>query len=141
MQCPVLRNLYGHSVRMDIVARDSAGRQFDLEAQRKIERSIPRRLRYYSSMTDTRMLSSGRNYDDLQNSYTIFIMENDIGKRDQPFYCFKRWDGSREMEDSLKVFSRGRFLSTSPRKRRFTKKSSRKKSSRTRNQPFACVFA
>ena len=54
------RNLYGHSVRMDIVARDSAGRQFDLEAQRKIEKSMPRRLRYYSSMTDTRLLARGQ---------------------------------------------------------------------------------
>lgn len=98
------RNLYGHSVRMDVVARDAAGRQFDLEVQREKERWMPQRLRYYSSMTDTRMLDSGRNYGDLQDSYTIFIMEDDIGKRGQPFYCFKRWDGTREMEDGSYLF-------------------------------------
>ena len=65
---------------------------------------MPQRLRYYSSMTDTQMLDSGRNYGDLQDSYTIFIMEDDIGKRGQPFYCFKRWDGTREMEDGSYLF-------------------------------------
>ena len=99
-----LRNLYGHSVRMDVVARDAAGRQFDLEAQREKEKWLPQRLRYYSSMADTRMLDSGRNYGDLQDSYTIFIMENDIGKRGQPFYCFQRWDGASEMEDGSYLF-------------------------------------
>ena len=98
------RNLYGHSVRMDIVARDSAGRQFDLEAQRKIEKSIPRRLRYYSSMTDTRLLARGQDYADLPDSYTIFIMEKDIGKRGLPLYCFKRCDGTEEMEDGSYLF-------------------------------------
>lgn len=98
------RNLYGHSVRMDILARDAAGRQFDLEAQREKEKWLPQRLRYYSSMTDTRLLKSGTNYGDLPDSYTIFIMENDIGKRGQPFYCFKRWDGTREMEDGSYLF-------------------------------------
>ena len=55
-------------------------------------------------MTDTRLLKSGTNYGDLPDSYTIFIMENDIGKRGQPFYCFKRWDGTREMEDGSYLF-------------------------------------
>ena len=83
---------------------ESPGRQFDLEAQREKEKWLPQRLRYYSSMTDTRLLKSGTNYGDLPDSYTIFIMENDIGKRGQPFYCFKRWDGTREMEDGSYLF-------------------------------------
>ena len=83
---------------------NDAGGQNSSPLSREKEKWLPQRLRYYSSMTDTRLLKSGTNYGDLPDSYTIFIMENDIGKRGQPFYCFKRWDGTREMEDGSYLF-------------------------------------
>ena len=110
-----IRNPYGHYVRLDIAAEDVRGRRFNIEVQRDSQKAPPQRLRYYSSMADTRMLKSGADYDSLADSYTIFLMEEDIKKRGRPLYCFKRRDDAEDLDDgSYLLYVNGAYEGNDP---------------------------
>ena len=77
-----LKNLRGRSLRLDVLARDSKGRMYNLEVQRKdID---PRRSRLHSGMADGVALEAGDDFSDLPDSYVIFIMERDPFKKGLP---------------------------------------------------------
>ena len=46
------KNLQGRSAILDCVARDSEGRQFDVEEQQESEGASPKRARYHSGLMD-----------------------------------------------------------------------------------------
>ena len=83
-------NLYGRSVRFDVLAEDSAGRLYDCEIQRANEGAIPRRARYNSSMLDARELKKSAKFSDLPETWVIFITENDIYREGCPLYHVER---------------------------------------------------
>ena len=85
-----IQNLYGHSAQLDILAQDGLGRYFNVEVQRSDEGAPARRARYYSSVLDTHFLQPGVDYDDLPDSYVIFITENDVLKKNRPLYTVDR---------------------------------------------------
>lgn len=85
-----IQNLYGHSAQMDILAQDGLGRYFNVEIQRSDEGAPVRRARYYSSVLDTKFLQPGVDYDELPDSYVIFITENDVLKKKLPLYTVDR---------------------------------------------------
>lgn len=85
-----IQNLYGHSAQLDILAQDGLGRYFNVEVQRSDEGAPVRRARYYSSVLDTHFLQPGVDYDELPDSYVIFITENDVLKKNRPLYTVDR---------------------------------------------------
>ena len=85
-----IQNLYGHSAQLDILAQDGLERYFNVEVQRSDEGAPVRRARYYSSVLDTHFLQPGVDYDDLPDSYVIFITENDVLKKNRPLYTVDR---------------------------------------------------
>ena len=85
-----IQNLYGHSAQLDILAQDGLGRYFNVEVQRSDEGAPVRRARYYSSVLDTHFLQPGVDYDELPDSYVIFITENDVLKKNLPLYTIDR---------------------------------------------------
>ena len=85
-----IQNIYGHSAQMDILAQDGLGRYFNVEIQRSDEGAPVRRARYYSSVLDTKFLLPGVDYDELPDSYVIFITENDVLKKELPLYHVNR---------------------------------------------------
>ena len=48
-------NLFGRSVRLDIYANDSDGKQYDIEVQQKNSGAAPERARLNSSLFDARL--------------------------------------------------------------------------------------
>ena len=68
----------GRSITIDIYARDSDGKIYDVEVQRADRGADFHRARFHSSMIDTRMLRGSQNFKDIHDSYVIFITENDI---------------------------------------------------------------
>ena len=71
-------------VRLDIYVIDNEGRRFDIEMQLITNPEINKRSRYYSSMMDANELLKGQDYDQLSDSYVVFICLNDIfGKSKQ----------------------------------------------------------
>lgn len=81
-----LKNLYGHSVRLDIHAVDENGTQMDIEIQRADKGADVKRARYNSSMLDVNTLVSGEEYNKLPETYVIFITENDVLGGSLPIY-------------------------------------------------------
>ena len=80
------RNLFGRSVRLDIVAEDESGRLYNVEIQRADEGTDPRRARYHAAMLDSHALKKGDAFSALPETYIIFITENDYLGKGKPSY-------------------------------------------------------
>ena len=73
-----IKSLQGRGVRFDVFARDSKGREYDIEIQRADKGAEPRRARYNSALMDANALKSGEHIGKLRDTYVIFITENDV---------------------------------------------------------------
>ena len=93
------KNLQGRSAIMDCVARDSEGKQFDVEIQQDNEGASPKRARYHSGLLDMNTLNPGQDFDELPESYVIFITRDDILGYDFPIYHIDRH--IKEADDSF----------------------------------------
>lgn len=85
-----VENLLNRSVRLDILATDSEGRKINIEIQRADKGAGRRRARYNSSMMDAGLLEKGKDFDELPETYVIFITENDVLGRGKAVYQIER---------------------------------------------------
>ena len=85
-----LKNLQGRSARLDIFAIDSAGKIYDIEIQRNDKGASEKRARYNSSLLDSNITEPGDEFEDLPETYVIFITENDVLKSNLPIYHIDR---------------------------------------------------
>ena len=84
------KNLQGRSAILDCVVRDSEGRQVDVEIQQDNEGASPKRARYYSGLMDMNTLNPRQDFDELPESYVIFITKNDTLGYGLPIYHINR---------------------------------------------------
>lgn len=80
------RNLFGRSVRLDILAEDTAGKVYNIEVQRADEGASPKRVRYNLAMLDNHTLKKNEDFSKLPETYIIFITENDYLGLGKPLY-------------------------------------------------------
>ena len=73
-----IKSLQGRGVRFDVFARDSEGREYDIEIQRSDKGAEPKRARYNSALMDANALESGEDFGKLRDTYVIIITENDV---------------------------------------------------------------
>ena len=85
-----LKNLYGHSTILDVYATDRENRVYNVEIQRSDAGAASRRARYYSSVIDANSLGAGKSYEELPETYVIFVTENDVLKGGLPLYHIER---------------------------------------------------
>ena len=85
-----IKNLQGRSVRLDILAVDADNRVYNIEIQRSDKGAGVKRARYNSSLIDANVTEPGEKYENLCESYIIFITENDIMKEGLPIYHVDR---------------------------------------------------
>ena len=85
-----LKNLQGRSVRLDILAADEADRVYNIEIQRNDHGASVKRARYNSSLLDANLTRKGDSYDALNETYVIFITENDVLRGGLPIYHINR---------------------------------------------------
>lgn len=76
-------------IRMDVFARED-GRVYDVEMQLAHERHIGRRLRYYQAAIDATELGEGEGYEELPESFVIFIGAVDFLGAGKPLYTIER---------------------------------------------------
>ena len=93
-----IKSLQGRGVRFDVFARDSEGREYDIEIQRADHGAEPRRARYNSALMDANALKSGEDFGKLRDTYVIFITENDVMGRGQDMYVFDRMDRRSDLD-------------------------------------------
>jgi predicted transposase/invertase (TIGR01784 family) len=63
-------------VRLDTYAKDEHNTHYNIEMQVKVQQ-VQKRSRYYHSQMDMELLMSGEKYEQLPNSYVIFICDYD----------------------------------------------------------------
>lgn len=72
-----------HGIRLDVYLRDEAGTVFNVEMQSVRNDDLPKRARFYQGAIDRSELPKAVNYDELPESYVIFVCDFDyfhIGK-------------------------------------------------------------
>ena len=87
------------SIKLDIQAEDVNGRLMDIEIRRSDRGSGVRRARFHSSMIDRSLLSKGDDFEDLVDTYVIFITEKDKFGMGIPLYHIER--KISEMDNAL----------------------------------------
>ena len=98
-------------VRLDILAADEKNTHYNVEMQVFRKRKPGKRSRYYHSQIDMELLRSGQDYEELPDSYVIFICDFDPFYRKKYRYTFDmtcREDGDVALEDGSHTV----FLST-----------------------------
>ena len=61
----VVANLLNRSVRLDVLAVDSAGKRYNIEVQRSDKGAAPQRARFNSSLLDAKFTEKGTDFADL----------------------------------------------------------------------------
>ena len=85
-----IKSLQGRGVRFDVFARDSEGKEYDIEVQRANKGAEPKRARYNSALMDANALKSSDDFGKLRDTYVIFITENDVMGDGQEVYSYLR---------------------------------------------------
>ncbi|WP_428768558.1 Rpn family recombination-promoting nuclease/putative transposase [Treponema sp. HNW] len=74
-------------IRLDVYAADDE-RTFDIEMQTSMPPALAKRTRYYQSLMDVDNLLAGHGYDELKESYVMFICLTDPFKQGLSVYTF-----------------------------------------------------
>ena len=81
-----LANFKTKSSILDILAKDTQGKIYNIELQRVVEKATPSRARYYNSLIDKEILKKGENYEELPELYVIFVTDGDYFKKGKQVY-------------------------------------------------------
>ena len=68
----------GRFITIDIYAKDGKDKVYDIEVQRASAGADVHRARFHSSMIDTKMLKAGQEFNEIHDSYVIFITAGDV---------------------------------------------------------------
>ena len=77
------------SVRFDVLVQTENGKFYDIEMQVSNEKNIPKRMRFYQSAIDISFLDKGNSYNNLNDSFIIFICTFDAIGKNRPIYTFE----------------------------------------------------
>ena len=100
-----VENLLNRSVRLDVLATDSHGRKMNVEIQRADKGAGRKRARYNSSMMDAGVLHKGEDFDELPETYVVFITEHDVIGKGKPLYHIGRYifDTNESFDDGSHI--------------------------------------
>lgn len=100
-----VENLLNRSVRLDVLATDSTGRKINVEIQRSDRGAGRKRARYNSSMMDANLLQKSEDFDELPETYVVFITEHDVIGKGKPLYHIGRYifDTGESFEDGSHI--------------------------------------
>lgn len=80
----------GRSITIDIYAKDGDDKVYDVEVQRASAGADVHRARFHSSMIDTKMLKAGQEFNEIHDSYVIFITASDVMGAGRSLYHIDR---------------------------------------------------
>lgn len=75
---------------LDVFARDSTGKNYNIEVQRSDTGASPKRARCHSGIIDTSAMSKGSKFNSIPDTYVIFITENYVLGGQLPTYTIER---------------------------------------------------
>ncbi len=77
------------SVRFDVLVQTEDGKFYDVEMQVSNEKNISKRMRFYQAAIDISFLDKGNFYNDLNESFIIFICLFDVLRKNRSIYTFE----------------------------------------------------
>lgn len=89
-QADMKRVTGSRSVCLDAYGTDSLGKKYDIEIQRAGKGAEAHRARYHSSILDVENLHEGQKFEELPDTYTVFITEEDFFKKGAAIYPIQR---------------------------------------------------
>lgn len=99
------KNLQGRSAILDCVAKDAENNFFNVEIQGENDGASPKRARYHCGLLDMNLLNPGDLFDNLPETYVIFITKNDVLGYNQPISHIQK--RIKETED---IFQDGQHI-------------------------------
>ncbi len=103
-----------HGVRLDVMAEEAGTkRRFNVEMQVRTEIALAKRCRYYHAQMDMDALLAGESYDQLPDTYVIFICDFDPFER--ALYRYTIQNRIQEFDQSLNDGNHTIILSTKGR--------------------------
>ena len=79
----------GRGIRLDVYLNDDQGTIYDLEMQTTKKKDLPKRTRYYQGMIDLDLINRGAKFEELKQSYIIFICTEDPFDEGRHIYSFE----------------------------------------------------
>ncbi|MCD8370724.1 MAG: Rpn family recombination-promoting nuclease/putative transposase [Clostridiales bacterium] len=89
-QADMKRLLGARSICLDVYALDENDTRYDIEVQRAPSGANPRRARYHASVMDIENLDARQDFEELPETYTIFITESDVFGYGKARYLIER---------------------------------------------------
>ena len=86
----VINNLVGKGIRPDVYSEDTENRLYNTEIQRAKIGASRKRARFNSSMLDATVRSPGKYFENLPETYVIFITETDVIGKGKSIYHIDR---------------------------------------------------
>ena len=100
-------NLFGRSVKLDIVAEDNFKTVYNIEIQRVSKGAGARRFRYHQAMLDSHTLKKKTDFEELPNLYIIFILEHDLFEKGLPIYFVNKILNVKDADGNYLPFDDG----------------------------------
>lgn len=88
-----------HGIRLDVYINDENGTVYNIEMQNSSRRVLERRCRYYQSGMDRHLLEKNADYDELGETYIIFVCNFDYFRRGLAVY--ERESKFKDCEDLI----------------------------------------
>ena len=88
-QKPIEMTADGKGIRFDVYSEDDSGIVYDCEMQTSKKDNLPKRTRYYQGMIDLNLIERGADYEELKESYVIFICTYDLFGKNACVYTFE----------------------------------------------------
>ena len=106
-----LKNLQGRSLILDCLCGDTKGTVYNIEVQNDSHGASPKRARYHSGLIDMHILKKGKSFENLPESYVIFICAKDILKENKQIYHISRiiQESGKKFPDQAEII----YLNTS----------------------------
>lgn len=95
-----------HGIRLDVAAEDS-GNMYDIEFQSVKPSDLPKRMRFYQGTLDIDSLSHSQSYEQLRETWIIFICDFDQFGLGEPGYKVRMTLDSLEDKPGTEVYADG----------------------------------
>ena len=99
------KNLQGRSAILDCVAKDAENNHFNVEIQGENDGASPKKARYHCGLLDMNLLNPGDFFDNLPETYVIFITKNDVLGYNLPINHIQR-----RIKETGEIFQDGQHI-------------------------------
>ena len=111
-----ITNVENRSIALDVLAKDKDNNIYNIEFQNQNIKGLNKRARFHHSMIDSNNFKKNTDFDELNNTYVIFICNFDPFKQGKPLYEIikkVKEDESNYIDNQHTIFVNCKYKDTS----------------------------